>query len=173
MYTCIIIDDQPEAMSLIKDHLLKTPQLSILLMTTDPVEGLSFLDKHKPDIIFLDIEMPEITGVEFVENIKAKWGNKSPKVVFTTGYCDFAITGFEHGVVDYLLKPISFVRFKKCIDRIIEDLDKRAHHPEKPDLFFAEEDGKKVKINFSDIIFIKATGNYIFIHTFEAKKIVY
>jgi two-component SAPR family response regulator len=113
MYTCIIVDDQTEAVVLIKDHVTKIPSLSLLLATTEPVEALAFLDKNKPDIIFLDIEMPGITGIEFIENNKARWGNNMPKVVFTTGYSNYALSGYEHGVKDYLLKPVSFIRFKK------------------------------------------------------------
>jgi two-component system, LytTR family, response regulator len=173
MYTCIIVDDQPEAVGLIKDHVSKVPQLSVLLMSTDSIEALTFLDKTKPDIIFLDIEMPGMSGIEFIENIKAKWGNNMPKVVFITGNCEYALSGYEYGVVDYLLKPISFVRFKKCIDRIIDDLDKRNTPAERPNFFFVEDNGKKVKINFDDIIYIEGAGNYIIIVTGEIKIVIY
>jgi DNA-binding LytR/AlgR family response regulator len=173
MYTCLIVDDQPEAVDLIRDHVIKIPQLTIQLMTTDAIAALAFLDTTKPDIIFLDIEMPGITGIEFIENVKSKWGNNMPKIVFTTGYSDYALTGYEHGVVDYLLKPVSFSRFKKCIDRIIGELDKRTNIMERPNFFFAEDDGKKTRINFDDIVYVEGAGNYIVIVTNEVKTIIY
>jgi two-component SAPR family response regulator len=79
MYTCIIVDDQQHAINLINKHVLQIPQLSILLTTTDAIAALAFLDNNKPDIIFLDIEMPGITGLEFIKNLKAKWATTSPK----------------------------------------------------------------------------------------------
>jgi DNA-binding LytR/AlgR family response regulator len=173
MYTCIIVDDQTEAVGLIQDHVQRIPQLSIQLMTTDSITALAFLDSHKPDIIFLDIEMPGLTGIEFIENIKAKWGNNIPKIVFTTGYSEYALLGYEHGVVDYLLKPITFSRFKMCIDRIIDELDKRNAASEKTSFFFVEEKGQKVKINLEDIIYIEGAGNYITIVMNGSKKTIY
>ena len=173
MYTCIIVDDQEEAVKLVKDHVLKIPQLSILLTTTDSIAALSFLDNNKPDIIFLDIEMPNITGIEFIQNMKAKWGNDIPKVVFTTGYTDYALSGYEHGVVDYLLKPITFSRFKKCTDRIIDDLDKHNNTLDKQKFFFVEDEGKKVKIDFDDIIYVRAEGNYVGVVNAKNKITIY
>jgi len=171
MYTCIIVDDLKEAVDLIKDHVLKIPQLSILLSTTDAIAALAFLCDNKPDIIFLDIEMPYLTGIEFVENLKAKWGNNMPKVVFTTGHPDYAISGYEHGVFDYILKPITFARLKKCTDRIIDELDKRNNTDK--DFFFAEDEGKKIKINFDDIVFVKAEGNYVGLVSNEYRITIY
>jgi DNA-binding LytR/AlgR family response regulator len=142
-------------------------------MTTDSVAALEFLDKNKPDIIFLDIQMPEINGIEFIGNISAKWGNNMPKIVFATGYVDFAFSGYECGIVDYLLKPVTFIRFKKCIDRIIDELDKRNNQIDKPTFLFVEDDGRKVKINFDDIILVEGAGNYIIIMHYEHKRVIY
>jgi two-component system, LytTR family, response regulator len=172
MYKCVIVDDQTEALDLIRDHVLKMPQLKLIKMTTDPAEALTFINSNKPDIIFLDIEMPGLSGIEFVDNIKAKWGNDIPKIVFTTGYSKYAMEGYEYGVTDYLLKPISFSRFNKCIDRIIDELNKRQIY-EKLNFFFVEENGRKSKINFENIVYIEGAGNYIIIASSEAKKIVY
>lgn len=173
MYTCIIVDDQASAVDLIKDHVQKTPLLSILLATIKPIEALAFLEKQKPDIIFLDIEMPDMTGMEFIETLKSRWGNKMPKIVFTTGYSNYALSGYEHGVVDYILKPVSFIRFKKCIDRIFDDLGKHALTVEKPAFFFVEEEGKKIKINFDEVVYVEAAGNYIILVLDNARMIIY
>jgi len=159
--------------NLIKDHVLKIPQLSIQLAATDAIAALAFLDSNKPDIIFLDIEMPGITGIEFIKNLKAKWGNNMPKIVLTTGHEEYALSGYEHGVADYLLKPITFSRFKQCTDRIIDELDKRNSPTDKTNFFFAEDDGKKVRINFDDIIYVEGGGNYIVIVCHENIKAIY
>lgn len=172
MYTCLIVDDQTEAVELIKDHVSKVPQLSLQFATTDAVDALAFLDTHKPDVIFLDIEMPGITGIEFIENLISRWGNDIPKVVFTTGYGEYALTGYEHGVFDYIMKPVTFARFKKCTDRFIDELDRRVKAG-KPDFFFVEEEGKKTKLKFDNIEYVEGAGNYIVIVTPENKKIVY
>jgi two-component system LytT family response regulator len=173
MYTCIIVDDQLDAAELLKGHVLKVPKLSLQLITTDSIAALTFLDNNKPDIIFLDIEMPGLSGIEFTGNIKAKWGNNAPKIVFTTGHPDYALTGYEHGVSDYLVKPIYFSRFKKCTDRIIDELDKLNTAPGNPGYFFVEEVGKKTKINMDEIIYIKAAGNYVTIVTTGNKITTY
>lgn len=173
MYTCIIVDDQIEAVDLIRDHVLKIPKLSIILMTTDSIAALSFIKDNKPDIIFLDIEMPGLTGIEFIDNVKAKWGNNMPKIVFTTGYSNYALSGYEYGVIDYLLKPITFSRFVKCTDRIINVFDKLNYSVDKPSYFFVENQGKKVKINFDDIVYIEGSGNYIIIVNNDNKMVVY
>lgn len=174
MFTCIIVDDQPEAVNLITDHVLKTPELSLSFATTDSIAALTYLDKHKPDIIFLDIEMPEFSGIDFLENIKARWGNDIPKVVFTTGYGDYALSGYEYGVYDYILKPVSFSRFKKGVDRIIDDLNK--HNKQqlpKLDFFFIEEEGRKVKIDLDDLVYIEGAGNYVVLYMQDTRKTIY
>ena len=172
MFNCIIVDDQPESLDLLKDHISKTPQLKLVYMTTEPKEALSYIYENKPDIIFLDIEMPGLSGIEFVEAIKSKWGNDIPKVVFITGYSQYALEGYEHGVTDYLLKPASFSRYSKCISRILDDLNKH-NFSEKPNFFFIEEDNKRVKINCDNIIYIEGAGNYIILFTKESRKIIY
>jgi DNA-binding LytR/AlgR family response regulator len=143
------------------------------MATTDSIAALAFLDNNKPDIVFLDIQMPGLTGIEFIKNVKAKWGNNMPKIVFTTGHTDFALNGYEHGVADYLLKPVTFSRFKQCTDRIIDELDKRNTQVEKTTFFFADEDGHKVKINFNDIVYVEGAGNYITVVTNECSRTIY
>src|ERR1035437_5735169 len=173
MYTCIIVDDLQQAVDTLKDYVSKILQLSVLLTATDSIEALTFLDNNKPDIIFLDVEMPGIDGIEFTRNIKEKWGNNMPKIVFTTGRTDCALSGYEHGVADYLLKPIMFSRFKQCTDRIIDELDKHNVPAEKSSFFFADNEGEKVRIDIDDIVYIEAAGNYITIATNNSYKTIY
>jgi two-component system LytT family response regulator len=173
MYSCIVVDDQTEAVELLKDHISKTPALSLKIATTDPLEALSFLDHEIVDIVFLDVQMPGLSGIEIIENLKAKWGNNIPKLVFTTGYDDYALSGYDYGVADYLLKPVSYSRFRKAVDRIVYDLEIHRSPVAKADFIFAEVDGKKIKINFSDIVYIEGARNYIIIATVRQKLVTY
>jgi DNA-binding LytR/AlgR family response regulator len=173
MYTCIVIDDQPEAVELLKDHIGNTPVLSLKVATSDPLEAASLLYKEHVDIVFLDIQMPDISGIEIVENLIARWGSHMPKIVFTTGYNDYALSGYDYGVVDYLLKPVSYERFRKAADRIIHDLDAHRGQTVSDGFTFAEVNGKKIKINFDDIIYIEGARNYIIIATVKQKMITY
>jgi two-component system, LytTR family, response regulator len=173
MYSCIIVDDQTEAVELIQDHVSKISRLKIMLMTTDSFEALAFLERNKPDIIFLDIEMPGITGIELSRTMKAKCGNKIPRIVFTTGHSNYALEGYEHGVADYLLKPVTFTRFKQCTDRIIDQLDNVGRQKNPYPFLFIEEGGEKVKLEFDDIVYIKGEGNYLTITMVEGRKTIY
>ena len=118
--------------------------------------------------------MPHLNGLEFIESLRAKKGNDVPKFIFTTGYNDFALSGFEHGVFDYLLKPIGFKRFNMSMDRFLSDFNKSTNVNElAKDFFFADVDGKKVKINFADIVYIESSGNYITVYGNKLKILLY
>ncbi len=172
MYTCIIVDDQQAAVDMLAEHIKKVPPLTVRLAETDPLKALSFLDKEKPDIIFLDIDMPGMSGIDIVEILKDKCGYSMPKIVFTTAHEEFALKGFEYGVIDYILKPVTFSRFKKSVDRIINTLDK--HTAGNPlDFFFVDVYGEKIRINFADIIYIEGARNYVSISTTLKKLTVY
>jgi DNA-binding LytR/AlgR family response regulator len=173
MYSCVIVDDQSDAINLIVDHIAKVPILSLVLKTTNPFEALAFFDNNRADILFLDIEMPDISGIEFIESLKSKWGNNLPRIILITGFTDYALSGYEYGVFDYIIKPITFTRFKKCIDRISNEPVNILPNDEKPKFFFIEENGRKIKTNFADIVYIEGAGNYIVIVTVDSKKILY
>jgi DNA-binding LytR/AlgR family response regulator len=173
MYTCLIVDDQPEGVSLLTDHAAKIGRLAVKLATTSSLEALVWLDKHKPDIIFADILMPDATGIDIADTLRWKWGNNMPVIVFTTGFNEYAIEGYEYGVFDYLLKPVSFKRFKQSVDRIISYLDRCSTGSPKPDFLFLDVDGEKMRVCFSDIIYIEGARNYIILRTPERKLITY
>lgn len=172
-YTCLIVDDQKEAVNLIVNHVKKIDRLEVVLATIDPLEAISLIDRQRVDIIFSDIEMPEISGIDFIESLKERWGNDMPKIVFVTGYDNYALEGYEHGIVDYLMKPVSFTRLKKSVDRILNDLSKINEAEPVHNFFFADTNGKKVKITFDDILYIEAARNYIIIATGEKRHIIY
>src|SRR5579871_4990313 len=112
MITCLILDDEQPAIDILEHHVRQTPFLNLVHSTTSPMEALEWVNNKKIDIIFLDIQMPDISGIDFVKTMKA-----SSKVIFTTAYSEFATDGFDLEVVDYLLKPISLPRFLRAVQR--------------------------------------------------------
>lgn len=174
MISCIIIDDQIEAIEIIESHLKNKTELTLIKTFTNPIEALAYVEKNKIDLIFIDVQMPHLNGLDFIESIRLKLGGATPKFILTTGYDQYALEGFEQGVIDYLMKPIGFKRFNIAIDRIINNFPKteKKDFP-KIDFFFAEVNGKKVKICFKDIAYIEAGGNYITIYCNGMKFLLY
>ena len=114
----MVIDYEPLAMQLICDYVLKSPTLQLVHYTTNPLEGLQYINEGKADLVFLDIQMPELTGINFLKIIQNKC-----KAVLITAYQDYAIEGYEHNVIDYLLKPVTLERFLQCTQKITERID--------------------------------------------------
>lgn len=170
MINCIIIDDEQHAIDLLTHHIRQTPFLHLLYSTTDPLEGLQVLHQHKVDLIFLDVQMPSMTGIDFIKAINGKC-----KVILTTAYSEYAMEGFENEVVDYLLKPISFARFLRGAQRALSLVQPAAPPAkEEHDYIFVktEQKGKLIKINIRDIVFIEGLKNYVKIHTRSGEKII-
>ena len=116
--TCYIIDDEPLAIEVIENHVSKIDGLDVVATFQNAVKAFQALRETKVDVLFLDIQMPRLTGIEFLKTLK-----NPPKVIFTTAYREYALEGFELDVVDYLLKPISFDRFLKAVDKVFDSLD--------------------------------------------------
>jgi two-component system LytT family response regulator len=167
---CMIVDDQSQSAELMADHVKKSHQLELKVVTTNPIEALAYLDMEFIDCIFLDIEMPEINGLEFIETVKAKYGTRMPKIVLITAYDRYALAGYDYGVFDYLLKPVSFKRFKISIDRLLAEPEQSEVER---DFLFVDANGKKLRINFNEIIYVEGAGNYIVIATQDKKVICY
>lgn len=174
MIRCIVIDDQIEAIEIIVSHIKNKPELTVVSTFTNPVEALPFLENNKIDLVFIDIQMPHLNGLDFIESIRAKKGSNVPKFILTTGHDEYALSGFEQGVADYLLKPIGFKRFNIAIDRLLNNM------PQAPvkeiinqDFFFADVNGKKIKILFKDIAYIEGSGNYITVFGVKTKVLLY
>ncbi len=172
---CLIIDDEPLAREILKQHICGVPALELAGACSNAVEAISFLQEHHVDILFLDIQMPQLLGTTFLRTLK-----NPPKVIFTTAYRKYAVEGFELDAVDYILKPISFERFLKAVNKImpinlgIENIApaSKEYHPETPNSFlYFRADRKMVKIFFRDILFIEALKDYIRIVT-DTKMIV-
>jgi len=160
---CVIIDDEPIARDIIRDYILKINELELIAEFNKPTEALSFLNENKTDLLFLDINMPEIDGINFAKSL-----SDPPAVIFTTAYREFAANGFELHAVDYLVKPISFDRFLKAVDHYLKLHRKPVEMTtteirEKPeDEFILLKDSKKThKVYLSDIKYIESDGDYI------------
>lgn len=174
MIKCIIADDEPHAIELISSYIKKIDTLELVYSSTNPVEAFQYLQKNTVDLVFLDIHMPELDGIQFLKLL----GGKS-KVILTTAYPEHALEGYEHDVTDYLLKPIMFDRFLKAVTKateLIESSGKQAINDSKIQqddfiLVKTETRGKLIKIILSEIIFIEGLGNYVAINTVKDKTL--
>jgi len=167
---CIIIDDEPLAREGIKQYIEEVSELSLIGSFKSAIEAGSFLQSEKVDLMFLDIQMPGITGTEFLKTLQSQ-----PLTIMTTAYTDYAIESFELDVVDYLLKPIRLARFMKAVNKAKElfELYQRPHEVEKiaDDFIYVKADRKFVKIFYQEINYIKGLKDYVSIHTAN-KKII-
>ena len=160
---CLIIDDEPLAHEVLEGYIAKVNQLEIAGHCYSAVEAINFINQTKVDVLFLDINMPELSGLEMLETL-----SYSPKVILTTAYSEFALEGFEQGVVDYLMKPIRFSRFLKAVNRIINrPEDNTGKDIVSNEVSFIEvKDGYlKAKVWYDDILYIQAYGNYLKVFT--------
>ena len=159
MINCLVVDDEAPAIKILTSYIDKVPYLQLVASTTDPIEGLKIVAENDIDLIFLDIQMPNITGLEFVEALNGKC-----KVIFTTAYSQYALDGFNLSVIDYLLKPVSFTRFVKATQKANEALkDKVESKQVENDFLIVKGDskGKLNKIEIEDIDYIEGMRNYV------------
>lgn len=167
-FKCYILDDEPLALNVIEQHLSKFSQFEVCGKSTEPLEALAQIKQLQPDLLFIDIEMPEITGLELIESIQHK-----PEIIITTAYREYAVEGFELNVLDYLVKPIPLKRFIKAMDKFLEqklpatttsDSDNFAY-------IFVKADRKTIKIALDDILYIEGIKDYVKI-VLPAQKII-
>ena len=166
MIKCIIVDDEPLAVELLESCVRSVDTLELMGSFNNPVHAINFTIKEKPDLIFLDIRMPEMTGVQVMEVI----GSLS-KIVVTSAYPDYALVGYEHSVVDYLMKPIDYDRFLKAVQKARDFLLLPAYSTVPRKYFFIKTDGKLVRIDFDDILYIEGLRDYVAVHTVSEKLI--
>jgi two-component system, LytTR family, response regulator len=151
----IAIDDEPIALEIIKSHAAKVPFLELKAEFTDAFKALEYLQKETVDLIFLDIKMPDISGIEFFNSL-----TKKPLLIFTTAYSEHAATSFEMDAVDYLLKPFSLARFIKGCNKAFELYNFR-NSTEATDHLFIKTGYEQQKVFYDDILYVEATGNYV------------
>jgi len=169
---CIIVDDEPLAISVLNSYCDDIAFLDVLGVFTNPLEAMNFLVKQKIDLVFSDIEMPQINGLEFIRTLENK-----PLFIFTTAYQKYAIDGFELNAVDYLVKPIPFVRFVKAVNRAKETFELKNRKDEsnnivsaggenasKDDFMFVKSEYGNIKIEFENIKYVQGLKDYLKIH---------
>ncbi len=161
----IIIDDEPLAVSLLEKYVSETPNLELLSTFLNPIEAIEFIQNNDVDLVFLDIQMPELSGINFMKIV----GDKV-KYILTTAYSEFAIEGYEHNVIDYLLKPITISRFQKGIEKAKERFV-TIQETEKS-FFFIKSSGQQHKILFDDILYVESIKDYVNIKTKNQEYIV-
>lgn len=163
---CIITDDEPMARKGLRGYIEKIDFLTLTGECEDAIQLNTLLKTQQVDLIFLDIEMPEMTGLELLSNL-----TNPPKVIIVSAYEQYALKGYEFEVVDYLLKPVSFDRFLKSANRIHDLL--QTEQKDADDYIFVKSDKQLKKILFRDILFIESMENYVIIQTVSSKEIVY
>ena len=173
MINCIIVDDEQHAIDILDHYVKQTPHLQLVASFTNPIEALQLLGQQKIDLVFLDIQMPELSGIDFIKTIQGK-----SKVILTTAYSEFALEGYDLYVVDYLMKPIRLPRFLAAVQKAVQQLNagnEKAPEAAEDDYIFVktESKGKLLKINLADIDFIESMKNYMVIHIGGQKTFVY
>jgi two-component system, LytTR family, response regulator len=166
---CLVVDDEPLAIRLIEKHIEKIDALEVVATCNNAMKAFEILNTQTIDLLFIDIKMPNITGIEFLKNLK-----NPPKTILTTAYRDFAIDGFELGVVDYLLKPITFERFFKAVDKFLNENSKsdvKIEESFKDEFILIKSGIKNHKINTQDILYIESVKDYIKIVLTDNKSI--
>ena len=173
MIRCLIVDDEQHAIDILVHYIDQTNFLELVSSTTHPIEALEIVVTQKIDLVFLDIQMPELSGLDFIKAINGK-----AKVILTTAYSEFAIEGFELEVVDYLLKPIRFPRFLNAVQKAVKIIAENVNDSDtksEADYIFVktESKGKLLKINLADIEYIEGMKNYVAIYRGGQKTMVY
>lgn len=176
-YSCIIVEDEPLARNLLSAYISKVPRLELKQSFSNALDALEYLRENPVDVLFSDIQMPEVTGITLLKLLKTK-----PLIILTTAYSEYALEGYELEVYDYLLKPISFERFLKAVEKGIARLDgnvsqsittviQEVQSAPNQDYIFVKDGTKLIKINLSDILYIEGLKDYVCIYT-PQKKII-
>jgi two-component system LytT family response regulator len=164
-YTCIIIEDEPLALEKTKDFVEKVPFLQLCATFDNALTGLNYLNNHKVDLLFLDINMDELSGIELLESSKI-----NSQVIITTAYQEYALKGYELQITDYLLKPFTFNRFLQAVNKAQDNLVQRVSEAV-PDFIFVKTENRLEKIMINEIIYIEGMRDYRRVHT-TTKKVM-
>lgn len=175
MINVIIVDDEPLAQDVLETYIEKMPELHLVQKCNNAFEANEAVKNHDIDLMFLDIQMPQLTGTDFLRSL-----SNPPLVIFTTAYSNYALDGFELNAIDYLLKPISMDRFLKAVNKAVEQIqlkrkDEAPVHEapveEGPDYIFVKADKKLIKVNFPEIIYIEGLKDYVIIRLDNSRVI--
>lgn len=170
MINCLIVDDEQHAIDIILHYIAQTPGLKVVGSTTNPIEALQIVATQHVDLVFLDIHMPQVSGIDFIKAVNGKC-----KIILTTAYSEFALEGYELDVVDYLLKPIRLPRFLAAVQKVIKQQKEEPTIAEDDDYIFVKTGlkGKLIKITLTDVDYIEGMKNYVAFHCGSNKIIVY
>lgn len=171
MITCAVIDDEPPAIDILENYIRKVPFLQHTASYDNPLDASAALSRQCPDLIFLDVQMPELSGVQLVRLLAGK-----TKVIFTTAHSHYAVDAYENNVVDYLLKPISFERFLKASQRVFESFPPLLPSQPEPaidDYVFVKTQHKFVRVPLGEIVYLEGLGNYVSLYTTSERFIVH
>lgn len=164
MINTIIVDDEPLALEILEAHIENIPEINLVAKCGNAIEANNALREHEVDLMFLDIQMPQLTGVEFLRSL-----SNPPLAIFTTAYAEYAVEGFELEATDYLLKPISFERFLKAVNKVIDKFKNERTATisidRSNDFFFVKSDKKMMKVYYRDILYIEGLKDYVIIRT--------
>jgi len=168
---CVTIDDEPLALNVLESYITQTPDLELLQRFTNPVRALEFLTQNIVDLLFVDIQMPDLTGLDLISSLKHK-----PILIFTTAYSEYAVQGFKADAIDYLLKPVDFPDFEKAVRKAVEMIELRRSKNTTvetgKDFLFIKSEYKIIRINFSEIIYIQGMSEYVKIHLTGRKPVM-
>ena len=174
--TCLIVEDEPLARNLMVAYVEKVPYLHLLKACSNPLDAIDFLRDNAVDLLFLDVQMPEITGITLLKVLQ-----KKPLVILTTAYSEYALEGYELDILDYLLKPITFERFLKAVEKANQRMNISTINPTeivvsekiepKQNFIFVKDGTKQIKVRLSDILYIESLKDYVRIYT-KTQKIV-
>ncbi|MFK7971171.1 MAG: LytR/AlgR family response regulator transcription factor [Bacteroidia bacterium] len=184
-YQCIIVDDERPALKLIEAYLEKLPHIEVVATCENAFEALDVLHQQPVDILFLDVNMPGLTGFELLKSLSSQ-----PQVIMTTSYREYAVEGFEASVTDYLVKPFAFQRFLQAVNKAIDNIKTQAHqapvtlHDEKEkqeinilragaNSFFIRKNGKMEKVNVHEILYVESMREYVSIHVADRRFVVH
>lgn len=164
VYKCYILDDEPLALNVIEQHLSKFEQFEVCGKSTEPLQALGQIKALQPDLLFLDIQMPELTGLDLIESIQNK-----PSIIITTAYREYAVEGFELNVLDYLVKPIPFKRFIKAIDKFLEQKVPKTTTEPSPvsptpagaTFLLIKAERKTIKVAIDEILYVEGVKDYV------------
>ena len=167
MIKCLIVDDEPLSRNVLKDFVEDHPNLELAGECKDALDAMSFLEKHTIDLLFLDINMPKLSGVNFYKSLQYK-----PEVIFTTAYAKFAVEGFELNAIDYLMKPIAFERFLQAIQKVKDKMGMVVQDSSGQDHIMLKSDKKMYRTPYENILFCEALGDYVKVHLSDKVLIV-
>lgn len=171
---CLIVDDEPLAHTILSDYVRKVPFLTLVGSTTSPIDALTQVQRGEVDLIFLDIQMPELTGIQFLNLLRRGASGQACRVILTTAYSEYALDGYEHDVIDYLLKPISFERFYRAVQKLLpavpavtapETIPQQPAPEPSKDFIFVKTEYRLQRVGLGEILYVEGLKDYVSLYT--------